>query len=324
MRRTGARTATLGALAAALAFGLAGCSSSGAGSGADSAPQGMADMEMSGAVDETFSEEARTAPDQPTSQSADRQVIVTGWVTVIVDDPIVAADQVTTAVERTGGFVSGRQQVAGDEDQSSYASLTLRVPADRLTEMLEEFDTFGDVQQTQLDSVEVTGQVRDLEARIDALETSIDRLEALLAESGSLSDLITVEQALTERQSQLEQLESEHKALADQVAMSTVTVELVSPTDVPADPPNGFVTGLQTGWNALVSFIGWLLTVFGVLLPWLLPVGAVALLTGWFVRRLARRHTTRGPVALPVPPAGPPAPPTPDQSVTQPPTSSGD
>lgn len=285
---------------------VGGCSGSGSDSaGAEAAP-GMAVPEMAdgGAGDEGVAAEEQAA-------DADRQVIVTGYVTVVVTDPIAAADEVAALVEQRGGFVAGRSQQSESDERRAWASLTVRVPADDLTEVLAELDELGEVDETQLDSIEVTAQVRDLDARIRATEISIARLEELLERTGDLSDIVAAEQVLTDRQSQLEQLTAERDAIADQVSMSTVTVSLVTDEAVPDDPPTGFTTGLASGWAALVAFGRWLATVAGVLLPWLVPAAAVGGLGWWLVRRRPARRPT-GPVTSLGRPAGtPPAPPAP-------------
>lgn len=303
-------------LAALLAVG--GCSGVGAsdGGGAETAVDGAApqmpgpEMAEGGyAGDEEMSVQDR-------ADDADRQVIVTGYVTVVVADPLVAADDVAALVERRDGFVAGRSQQSQSDDRRAWATLTVRVPAEDLTDVLAELDELGEVDETQLDSIEVTAQVRDLDARIRATEISIDRLEALLERTGDLADIVAAEQVLTERQAQLEQLTAERESIADQVSMSTVTINLVTDEAVPDDPPTGFTTGLASGWAALVAFGRWLATVAGVLLPWLVPVGALVGLAWWLVRRRSTRRPGLAPVSLPTEPVGatpagsrPPAPP---------------
>ncbi len=131
---------------------------------------------------------------------------------MVVDDPIEKASRVVTIVGSRGGYISARSQQTAGDNRRAYAQLTARVPADRLDEVIDELGTLGTVDETQLDSVEVTTQVRDLEARIKAMQISIARLQALLQQSAKLSDIIEAEQVLTDRQSQLEQLQSQRAA----------------------------------------------------------------------------------------------------------------
>jgi hypothetical protein len=144
------------------------------------------------------------------------------------------------------------------------------------------------VQEISLNSNDVTMATQDLDARITALSASVDRLLALLATATDTDTLIQLETAISDRQAQLESLQSERRYYADQVALSTITLSLVSTADAPVKEPDTFVTGLITGWNAFVAFFAGLLVVAGVLLPWLVLAGLITALTLWIVKRSKR------------------------------------
>ncbi len=96
--------------------------------------------------------------------------------------------------------------------------------------------------------------------------------------------------------------------------LSTLSVHLEPFGVAPAGGPDGFFDGLGTGWRALVTAVGAVVVVLGVLLPWLAVAGVVAggvLVPLRMSRRRARaetptptgrpqRHRRRAP---PVPPA---------------------
>jgi hypothetical protein len=136
-----------------------------------------------------------------------------------------------------------------------------------------------------MQNTDVTSQARDLDARIDALRLSIDRLTAILAGASSSRDVVQAERALTDRQEQLESLQAERKGLAEQVSLSTVTITLSQRATADSVEPGGFTGGLRDGWNGLVATVNRGVEVVGVLLPWA-AIAAVVLL---FVR-LARRR----------------------------------
>ncbi|MDO8107097.1 DUF4349 domain-containing protein [Isoptericola sp. b441] len=203
------------------------------------------------------------------------------------------------------GYVSARDQQSAGEGRKPYAQITVRVPATRLSEVLDDLSTLGTVEESRLESVEVTAQARDLDARIAATKISIARLQGLLERSATLSDIVEAEQVLTDRQTQLEQLQSQRSALADQVAMSTLTVNLYTDAAVPDEPPSGFLSGLAAGWKALVAFGTGALSVTGVLLPWLAVLGVLILALWPAVRRARRRRAARAAQRAVAAPTGP-------------------
>lgn len=190
-----------------------------------------------------------------------------------------------------GGYVEDRSERTDTDGNHTRASLTLRLPAENLPEMLEQLEELGEVNEITESAQDVTGTVRDLDARIGALETSVDRLLEIMAEADTAEDLLRVEQDLSERQASLESLQAERNALGDQVAMSTLQVELSTEpiTEVDAD---GFLGGLQSGWNGLVSVTNALLIGLGTIVPWL-PVIVVPVLAIWLLVRWGRRRTQR-------------------------------
>jgi TolA-binding protein len=244
------------------------------------------------------------AAENGTGSSGERMVVVSGTVTVVVEDPIDAAGKVADLVEKVGGFLSARQQQSTQGETEGWATLTARIPAADLQDVVAQLGDIGRVDATELASTEVTAQARDLDARIKALQLSIDRLTDLLARSGDLADIVQAEQVLTDRQSQLEGLQSQRAALADEVSMSTVEIRLYQDGTVAEPAQTGFVGGLSSGWHALVSFLGGLVTVLGALLPWLAVAALVAVAVWPLVRRARRRAAERAaarPAAQPAP-----------------------
>ena len=220
------------------------------------------------------------------------RIITTVQVTVTVDKPIEAADEAARIVDRAGGTVANRSERAASENEPGSAQLTLRIPSSKVTATLEELKALGVARDTAINSTDVTAQSEDLDARIAALRTSVDRLLDLMAKADSTDALIAIESALSERQANLESLESQKRNLDDQVALSTVTLYLLSEKDTPAETPDTFWTGLVTGWGAFVGFLSAALVVLGVLLPWLAAAGIItAIVLVWV--RLARQRRTR-------------------------------
>jgi hypothetical protein len=122
------------------------------------------------------------------------------------------------------------------------------------------------------------------------LRSSITRLLALQDQAATVDDLIALETAISDRQAELESLEAQQRYLADQVGLSTITLVLGSNEVAPIDEPDTFLSGLVTGWEALVTFGSGLLVLFGLLLPWLVVLGLIAFAIVMIVRRATRRR----------------------------------
>ena len=231
-------------------------------------------------------------PADPAQDAAvtDRSVITTGSVSVTVPDPIKAAQDAVTIVEQAGGRVDNRTENPETENRSASANLTLRIPAGDLDRTLDELRALGTVNYVSLNASDVTQQSADLDARITALTTSVDRLLALMSQATSTTDLIAIEGELSSRQTELESMKSQRDYLSDQIEYSTLTLELYATGTVAPGAPDNFWTGIVAGWNTLVAVFGAVLVGVGFALPWL----AIAAVAGGIVFLIVRLSTRKG------------------------------
>lgn len=289
-----------------LAVLVAGCSNGGADSGGASmtdtrAFSGEDSVAGGGDAGAAAADVGDDAAADPGADAAGRQVVTTGDVALTASDPRGAADGVVALVEEAGGRVDARQESSARAEDGTDASadLTVRVPADDVSDLLDALEDLGDVQDVDLRSEDVTAAAQDLDARIRAMRLSVARMEDLLAGAATQADVISAENTLTERQAALEQLESQRARVAEQVALSTLHVMIWS-DGAPApttDERTGFLGGLAAGWEALVGVLGVALLVLGALVPWL-AVAALVVAAVVAVRRvLRRRGARRGPDA---------------------------
>ncbi|MFB9310781.1 cell division protein FtsB [Agromyces hippuratus] len=297
MRRRLAPTAAVAA--ALIVLLLAGCS----------ADQGASTGEPGGMVEEVAPDAPQSVEGGDAAVDADRSVITTGRIWITVDDPIAEAQTAADIAEASGGRVDRRNETPGTDTQTPSASLTLRIPADELDDVVAELRELGTVNSVSMDASDVTAQRQDLDARIEALTASVDRLRDLLGTATSIPDLISIESELTTRQAELDSLTQQRDALVDQVDYSTLDVALGTEAQAPAAVPGDFWSGLAAGWGALVVFGSWLSVAIGVLLPWLLAAAVIAaIIVGIVVLSSRQRRARRADAAASVAPqASPPA-----------------
>ncbi|MBW8764590.1 MAG: DUF4349 domain-containing protein [Microbacterium sp.] len=264
-------------LASLGAFGLAGCAASSGGGSVQNAGQAP----------------AQDVPAEADPGEPDTAVVITGRISIVAEDPIDAAGAATVIVTDAGGRVSARTEHAAEDGSQASADLTLRIPADALEDVRSELAGLGTVKETTLDSAEVGGTQRDLDARITTLRASIARYNEWLGTASATSDLIELESAIAERQTELEGLEAQARALDDQVAMSTITLSLMSEYVPVKTAPDDFGEALLVGWNGFVAFWSAVLIALGVALPWLVLFAAIAVGATLLTIRARRRQAMR-------------------------------
>ena len=218
-----------------------------------------------------------------------RQIVRTGSATVVVDDPRREVGRIVGRIEALGGRVDSRNESGSGKTASAY--LTVRVPSARLSQAVDQLSGSGEVVSVSLQNEDVTSTVVDLDARIRALKISIDRLEKILSEADKSADVVAAENALTQRQSELEAMTSQRDAIGEDVDLARLDIELVQDEQIDDVDPDGFFGGLTRGWNSLIATLNGVVEGAGTVLPW----AAVALL-GYAVvaggRRIARQRRT--------------------------------
>jgi hypothetical protein len=237
---------------------------------------------------------------------AERSLIYTGSITIRVEKVVDAADRAITIAQGMGGVV-GADRRSLDEGRSE-AALVLRVPADKFAAVLNELSRqLGDEESRSIQTEDVTEAMIDLDTRLATQRASVERVRALLAQARTIGEVVSVEGELTRREAELASLEQRKERLADQVALSTITVNLRGP-EAPGEQPKdetGFIAGLKAGWDGFLTSVQVVLTVAGWLIPWVIAVGVPVWFVVWLLRR--RPRPVASAVAAPATPSDDPA-----------------
>ncbi|WP_246843111.1 DUF4349 domain-containing protein [Allokutzneria sp. NRRL B-24872] len=280
------------AIGAVLALGLlAGCGSGATSSGG--AQDFSAPVPADGSLGKRGAGEAAgiapnapVPPDQkidpltPNSISPERQLIRTARLELSAADVAGVVGRGKEAATRAGGFAGA------EETRETRATLTLRVPSDKLDAVLDELAKLGTVNVRDVRSTDVTDQLVDTQSRLTSQRASVERVRALLGRANTVGEIVQVEGELNRRQADLEALQRRLESMSNQVAMSTVTLTAVRTGAPPAKADTGFLAGLASGWNALLAFGSGLLTAIGAVLPFAVVVAVPVLaLVIWLRRR---------------------------------------
>jgi hypothetical protein len=222
--------------------------------------------------------------------SFEPDIIRTGYLSLSVDSPTDTADEMTEVVEAAGGRIASRSDYTPVDYGQPSSFLEARIPYEVLDETVTALQELGDVQEVSLNTVDVSLQKVDLDARIQVLEAAISRLNELLAEAATTSDLIAVESALSERQAELDSLQSQRDYLGDQTLFATLSISLITPENATPADPDGFLDGIVRGWDSILAFFAGAIVWAGILVPWL-GVLAVVVLVTVVIRKVRRRKS---------------------------------
>lgn len=228
-----------------------------------------------------------------------RKVIRTGRIDLVVaayDDARAKLDALLAA---TGGYVDSTQ-VQHYQGAVSSATLVLRIPQAQFGALVPKLRELGEISAENTAAEDVTDQYVDVAARLASAKTLEKRLLELAAERGSgVEALLAVERELARVRGEIESYEGRMRQWNDQIAMSTLTLQIATRAPaIAAVPEPGLGTRITSGFaesiSAMKDFFASASVALVSLLPWL-----VFLIPAFvFGRRLYRRHAKQLPVAI--------------------------
>jgi len=227
--------------------------------------------------------------------TTDRLVVMNANLSIVVPDPVASVREIAQLAEEMGGFVVysntfqstfGLQQVMADQ-----AQITIRVPAERLNEALEQIkEGATDVRTENISGEDVTAAYTDLESRLRNLEAAEASLREIMASATRTEDVMMVFNTLTQVRGEIEMVRGQMRYYEEAARLSAISVELIpdvadQPIDIGGWHPEGvakeaiedLVRALQGLADALIRIgIFWipLLAVFGVPI-WMIVRGLV-------------------------------------------------
>jgi hypothetical protein len=228
-----------------------------------------------------------------------RMIIRTATITVIVKDAEQALRNIATAVEARGGYVGETKQWR--ENEQIRATATIRVPAAALSAALTDIRRQAiRVESESLSGQDISEEYSDLNAQLVNAQAAEKELRELLTtvrqRSQKAADILEVYTELTKVRGEIERLRGRINFLSQNVALSTINIELVP--DVLAKPV------VEPGWQpvaifrdavrALVGTFKWLAGALIWFVVYLLPIGLLFVLVFLVFRRLwiaARRKS---------------------------------
>lgn len=168
--------------------------------------------------------------------------------------------------------------IGSDQRSSSgyqlQVNMVLRVPSDQFDSLMSELVTqsiFTNYSNTTAE--DVTAQFVDIEARLKTKKEVEQRYIALLREAKKVSDILEVEEKLGVIREEIECTEGQLRLMNDQVAYSTISLNMYQQLDYQPEPKSGFLSNLTEafvkGWRNFIDLFVRVVRVWPFVLIWL-------------------------------------------------------
>ncbi len=190
------------------------------------------------------------------------------------------------------------------QDDYIQGSLTLRVSAGRLSEVLNQLRGLADVTSESSGGEDVTNQVVDLEARLRNEQRVETELLGLMEsrKDAPLKEILELRDSISKVRENIERMTAQRERLGRLVSLATVLVIINPDSTKPAPLPEGmgtyFLKEVRGAWQAsielLVDSLGFLIRVFvGGAFFWL--IGALVIIGVIAIRRRSLRTRANEP-----------------------------
>lgn len=207
-----------------------------------------------------------------------------------------AMEAITNEVNGLGGYSENSEiyERGSYNSESRYAYLTLRVPSNKVEQLLNLVGKNTNILSKKETTEDVTLNYVDTQARVKSLEIQQERLLKLLEEADSLENIIILEQRLSDVRYELEEYASRLRAYDNLVEYATLTLEISEVNKITPIETKGILNRMGTGiskslgnvYNGLINFIVW----FVVNLPYIIIWSTIIFITVTIGKKIDKKR----------------------------------
>lgn len=216
------------------------------------------------------------------AQQPERIVIKNANLTIVVSNPSTSLDKISRMAEEMGGFVVSAnlyKDTLPSGAEVPRATITVRVPAERLNEALERIKEESEQEPLNegINSQDVTSDYVDLQSRLKNLEATEAQLSEIMASATKTEDVLAVYNQLVQVREQIEVIKGQIKYYEESAALSAISVDLmadeaVQPLQIGGWQPMGV---MKSALEALIKTLQFLVNAILVIVIYVLPVALV-------------------------------------------------
>ncbi|MGI9066402.1 MAG: DUF4349 domain-containing protein [Pyrinomonadaceae bacterium] len=234
---------------------------------------------------------------QSMAEAMNRKILRNADLTLEVAAPTEAQRKITSIAESLGGFVvtseSKQRQSADAARQGLEVTLVIRVPAPQFGIALEQIRSAGSrVIQEKITGQDVTEEFIDLEARLKTQKALESQFLEIMKQANKVSDALEVQRQIAEVRTEIEKLEGRKRFLENRASLSTITVNLQSPTAIAVNT-SGFGRNIREavadGVDVAIAIVLFLIRFVIVMIP----IFILVILPGWFLARFVFRRARK-------------------------------
>ena len=156
---------------------------------------------------------------------AERMIVRTGNMWLVVNDVPIALDRITKLAEGFGGYVVSSKR--WEEGERLAGAITIRVPAEDFDAVMRALHELAvDVTSEDTSTKDVTEEYVDLSAKLQNLEATEEQLLRLMEKAETVEDILNVQRELSKTRGEIEQTKGRMQYLERTSATSLIEIHL--------------------------------------------------------------------------------------------------
>ena len=209
------------------------------------------------------------------SGSSDRKIVTTVRTTLKVSDVAEAQENTRNLVEQYNGFI---ESSSIDQRNEVSGSMTVAIPDENLSAFTSGLEDRYKIESQNTDRSDVTDRYNELESELSTKKQEMQQLRELMNRSENVSDLIKVQERMSELRSRIDYLQKQLDDLDERVTYSKVYIDFEGPELLRA----GFNLRetFYQAYRAVFDSVRLIILGTAYLLPFLIVAGLYKLLRG--------------------------------------------
>ncbi|NLM44450.1 MAG: DUF4349 domain-containing protein [Clostridiales bacterium] len=170
---------------------------------------------------------------QAEGETYERKIITTGSISLEVTDFDDKMNAIEDLAEKNGGYVESsyvdniaRYDIDNKEEKLKTGNMTLRLPAAKYKEAVEEIKNMGEVISHNTNTVDISEQYYDTATRINNLKVQENRLRELISMAQNVDEILKIENELNRVRNDIELMTTDVRRWDKQINLSTLYVYL--------------------------------------------------------------------------------------------------
>jgi hypothetical protein len=239
-------------------------------------------------IEETKNKEPNK-PKEPVNVDWDKKIIKTADIALQVKNYTSFNNSIHSKVKNYGAYIASEEQ--SQTDGGVQNSISIKVPVDQFENLLNSFNNEAvTIVEKKISTQDVTGEVVDTKARVEAKKQVRNRYIDLLKQAKNMKEILEVQQEINGIQEDIESGAGRVNFLTHNAAFSTINLRYFqynSGSNTIDNKPN-FLTQFKEAFEQGVTIVSNLLLFFTSIWP-IIIVGVIA----WFVYKKIKPTSTK-------------------------------